>query len=152
MDEPKSLSVGDLARLVSERRRTDGLSLREAATDAGVSFNTLARIERGRLPDLVHFVKVVAWLGLAPESFFNPPRTRAQSTPEIISWHLRSDRGLSDEAATKIAAIVLDLYSALVREERSIAIHLRAAKTFEPEAANLLAELLNRFQNRLTAE
>jgi predicted transcriptional regulator len=50
-------SVEQLGELVRERRAREGLSLRQAAATSHVSFNTLARVERGRVPDLTRFAK-----------------------------------------------------------------------------------------------
>jgi transcriptional regulator with XRE-family HTH domain len=147
-DEP--LQMEQLASLVESYRDEHGLSLREAAAEAGVSFNTLARVERGQTPDLTSFRKIVDWLGVPPERFFAPRRRRSESTPALVAQHLLADPDLPDEAATKIASIVEDLYVALVRRDDRLAVHLRAARTFEPEAAEMLATMLTDMQRALT--
>jgi hypothetical protein len=43
------------------------------------------------------------------------------------------------------------MYDALNREERRIAVHLRAAKTFTPPAMRLLADVLSGMQEALEA-
>lgn len=147
------LRVEDLGALIKERRSKEGLSLREAAEQAEVSFNTLARVERGHIPDLANFRRIVAWLGVSPDRFFEPPQRRWESTPDIIAMHLQADPHLSHEAAQRIAMIVRDLYSVLVRqEENRLALHLRAARTFDPRAANLLARLLTGMERALASE
>lgn len=148
----KPLRAEELGQLVRQRRVKDGLSLRDAAKQAEVSFNTLARVERGHIPDLANFRRIVDWLGVSPDRFFEPPLRWWESTPDVIAKHLQSDPHLSDEAAGRIAEIVRDLYSVLVRQDDRLAIHLRAAKTFKPRAANLLAELLEEMQRVLLSE
>ena len=63
-------------------------------------------------------------------------------TIEVIARHLRSDRSLSEEAASKIAKIVEEMYHRLATEDLRLAVHLRSAKTFTPAAGALLAEIL----------
>jgi transcriptional regulator with XRE-family HTH domain len=139
MTEPVDISV--LKAGVREHRERLGLSLR-AAADCDVPFNTLARVEKGHLPDLANFRRIVTWLGLAPEQFFQPPNLRTESTPEIIAHHLSRDPNLSDAAAGRIAALVRELYNSLAVPPREVQVRLRAAPTFKPEASRLLGELL----------
>ena len=111
VDEPVDIST---LKRVSDCTGKNCLSLR-AAADCDVPFNTLARVEKGHLPDLANFRRIVIWLGLAPEQFFQPPRVRTENTPEIIAHHLSRDPNLSDSAASQIAGLVRDLYSNLAR-------------------------------------
>jgi transcriptional regulator with XRE-family HTH domain len=149
-EEP--LQIDQLATLVAARRTKDGLNLREAAELAGVSFNTLSRVERGHTPDLKSFRNIVDWLGVPADRFFSPARRRWESTPEVVEQQLLSDPALPDDAARKIAGIVADLYRALVSRDQQLAVHLRAAPTFEPRAADLLAGMLDDMQAKLIAE
>ena len=149
MDEPVDISV--LQTRIKQHRDKLGLSLRAAAADCDVPFNTLARVEKGHLPDLANFRRIVTWLGLAPEQFFQPPRIRTENTPEIIADHLSRDPNLSDTAAEQIAALVRELYSNLARPPRAVQIRLRAAPTFTPGASRLLGDLLDAMQEKLTA-
>lgn len=137
-----SFDVAELKNLVRTRRSRDRLSLRAAAAEAGVSFNALARVEKGYLPDLANFRRIVAWLGVGPERFFEPPQVRSQNTPDVIASHLSRDPHLSDEAAERIARLVADMYAALARRPAAAGIRLRAASTFTPEAADALGRLL----------
>lgn len=150
MDEPVDISV--LMTRVREHRETLGLSLRAAAADCDVPFSTLARVEKGHLPDLANFRRIVSWLGLAPEQFFQPPRIRTENTPEIIAHHLSRDPNLSDAAAGQIAALVRELYNSLARPRQQMQVRLRAAPTFKPEASRLLGGLLSDMQDKLVAD
>lgn len=147
MDDPVDLET--LQARIRRRRAELGLSLRAAAEEADVPFNTLARVEKGHLPDLANFRRIVLWLGLAPEQFFQPPRIRTESTPDLIAHHLTRDPNLSDAAAERIAALVRDLYTNLAQTRQEVQVHLRAAATFVPEASTLLGELLETMQRKL---
>ncbi|WP_173062344.1 helix-turn-helix domain-containing protein [Phytohabitans houttuyneae] len=149
VDEPIDIKM--LGRLVrAERERRGRLSLRAAAEQAEVPFNTLARVEKGDLPDLANFRRIVHWLGLPPERFFEPPQIRTENTPEVIAYHLARDPNLTDAAAEKIAGLVRELYTNLAGTDRGMRVHLRAATTFNPEASRKLAELLEQMQQKLT--
>jgi transcriptional regulator with XRE-family HTH domain len=150
MDEPIDIkALGVLVR--KERERRGRLSLRAAAEQAEVPFNTLARVEKGDLPDLANFRRIVAWLGIPPERFFQPPQIRTENTPDVIAYHLARDPNLTDAAAEKIAGLVRELYTNLATADRGVRIHLRAATTFTPQASRKLGDLLERMQRRLTA-
>jgi transcriptional regulator with XRE-family HTH domain len=150
MDEP--VDIDALRVRVRQRRKELGLSLRAAAAESDVPFNTLARVEKGDLPDLANFRRIVAWLGLSPELFFQPPRIRTENTPEIIAHHLSRDPNLTDQAARHIAGLVRELYTSLARPPQEARIRLRAAPTFKPEASRLLGELLEEMQSKLTGD
>jgi transcriptional regulator with XRE-family HTH domain len=138
---------------VKDRRDTKELGLRAAAKEAGVSFNTLARVEKGHVPDIETFSRLARWIGRAPADFFDQGSITADSTPDLIEAHLRGDSALSPEAAGRIAGIVREFYQQLARPaEVATACHLRAASTFAPEASVLLAELLREMHDALLAE
>ncbi|MCC6179451.1 MAG: helix-turn-helix transcriptional regulator [Chloroflexi bacterium] len=138
--------------MVREKRRVGQLSLREAGAEAGVAFNTLARVEAGHIPDLQTFRRIVDWLGLSASEFFGEAQNRQVSTPDVIASHLLADPSLSPGSAERIAGLVRDLYAALARPAMTTAIHLRAAKTFKPHAANMLADILTELDESLAAE
>ena len=136
MAEPLS----QLGARLKARRRAKRLSLRDLADQTGVSFNTLSRVERGHVPDLKNFQRIVDWLEIPPETFFAPDEP-ASSTPQSIARHLLADKRLSEDAASKIAEVVNEMYGKLAKEPL-LAAHLRSAKTFTPEASAKLAEVL----------
>ncbi len=144
-NEPNISRLGGMLRT---RRREKRLSLRDLAAEIGVALNTLSRIERGHVPDLKNFQRVVDWLEVPANSFLDAEVDRTP-TPEMIARHLRSDRRLSADAAAKIAEIVEDMYRQLVGDRRPLAVHLRSAKTFTPAAGALLSEILHEMQAEL---
>lgn len=140
--------LDDLGPLLSQRRAELGLSLREVSAQCGVPVATLSRVEQGRTPDLANFRRIIEWLGLPPDRFLLAT-TRSASTPDVISEHLRLDPTLSPADADKIAGLVRTMYEALHQQERRLAVHLRAAKTFTPPAMRLLGDLLADMQEAL---
>lgn len=142
--------LAELGPRLSRRRAELKLSVREAAADAGVPVATFSRVENGRMPDLGTFQKLVAWMGVSPDTFFEPSAA-AVSTPAAIAEHLRADPALDPEAATRIASLVEEMYANLAARERRVAIHLRAAKTFNPLALQKLTSILDDIQLALEA-
>ena len=149
----ETLRIRDLAKLLRDRRATKGFGLRAAAEEAGVSFNTLSRVERGHVPDIETFSRLARWVGRSPADFLKPESVTSDSTPEFIEARLRGDTALSSDAAEAIAGIVKELYDRLARPaEVATAFHLRAASTFRPEASALFSELLVEMHQALLAE
>jgi transcriptional regulator with XRE-family HTH domain len=142
-------NAAELGAMLKSRRRAKRLTLRDLADEIDVSLNTLSRVERGYLPDLRNFQRIVDWLEVPAEIFLEPSGDEL-TTPAVIARHLRSDQRLSREAASKIAGLVEDMYRNLV-EEPKLAVHLRSAKTFTPAAGVLLSEMLSDMQAALTA-
>ena len=145
------LELSDLGRLVLDERGRRGMSLREAALATGIPFNTLARVEKGHVPDLPKFKRLVEWCGADIRQFFEI-QEKTTATSDVIAEHLRADRNLPPEAAERIAGIVGDLYQALARPQGVAAVHLRAAKTFRPDAAHALGALLSDLNQALMEE
>ena len=145
------LELSDLGRLVLAERSQRGMSLREAALAIGIPFNTLARVEKGHVPDLPKFKRLVEWCGADINQFFEI-QEKATATTDVIAEHLRADRNLPPGAAERIAGIVGDLYQALARPQEIAAVHLRAAKTFRPDAVRALGSLLNDLNQALKEE
>lgn len=54
------------AGLVREHRTGLGLSYREAEVDSGVDKASICRVERGIVPTLPNFAKIVRWIGADP--------------------------------------------------------------------------------------
>lgn len=142
-----SVNVEMLARLLKEKRERAGLSIRQAAAEANVSFSTFGRVERGNQPDLTTFVALCAWLGVPPRDFFTPIAERQRDTVEKVAEHLSADERLPREASEKIVALVRDMYDALSRQadterENFLAMHLRAASVMRPGVPQRLTALL----------
>jgi transcriptional regulator with XRE-family HTH domain len=143
MPEP----IANLAAILKARRREKRLSLRDLADQTGVSFNALSRVERGHIPDLKNFQKIVDWLEMPAEAFLESE----QSTPRAIARHLQADHRLSETAATKITELVEEMYHRLAGGEDTVAVHLRSAQMFTPRAGAMLADMLSEMQTKLVA-
>lgn len=129
------------------------MSLRAAADEAEVPFNTFSRVERRYMPDLGSYARLTAWLGLDAGVFFpDPARRRHDGTADTIREHLHADPFLTEEAAERIAGVVADLYRNYATSPTQTEIHLRASSTFTPEAASRLAGTLEQIQDRLLAD
>ena len=147
------LRIERLAKMLKDRRHTKGIGLRAAAAEARVSFNTLARVEAGHVPDIETFSRLARWVGRSPADFFGTGSITAESTPDVIETHLRSDAALSADGAERIAGIVREAYDLLAQpKEIAAACHFRAAATFKPEASALFAGLLQEMRDALLAE
>ena len=145
------LDLSDLGSLVAAERSKRGMSLREAAVTLEIPFNTLARVEKGHVPDLPKFKRLVEWCGADIQQFFEA-NEKTSATTDIIAEHLHADRNLPPEAANRIADIVNELYQVLARPQKIAAAHLRAANTFRPDAARALGMLLNDMNEALVQE
>lgn len=58
----------DLGRLILEKRKERRLAIRPAAREVGISHSTLARVEKGFMPDLESYDKIRKWLGFVEEA------------------------------------------------------------------------------------
>lgn len=141
-------NVHPLSVMLRTRRREQRLSLRDLAAVIGVSLNTLSRVERGHVPDLRNFQRIVDWLDVPADSMLVAEADQAV-TPEVIARHLRADRLLSADAAALISKIVEEMYHELAGSRRPLDVHLRSAKTFTPAAGALLAEILHEIHAEL---
>src|SRR5207248_9605392 len=89
----------DLGDRVRAKRRSKGLSIREAAAEVGVSAPTISRVERGHLPERENLLRLARWaeLQIDPVLHDNARRTRnaavhgpEASTVEAVELHLRA--------------------------------------------------------------
>jgi transcriptional regulator with XRE-family HTH domain len=107
-----TIDVAELASRLRIRRLEQGLSVRQAASAAGVSYTTLSRVLRGNhLPDPENLVLLIKWLDISLEQL-----TRGQTdgdrtmqpeneeehdfgthTPENVAHLLLTDRALRPE-------------------------------------------------------
>ena len=150
MSDLHTPQLGDTLKAERRRRR---LSLREVSYETGISVNTLSRVERGYLPDLKNYQRLVEWLGVPADTFLEPSTPESPAgTLDLVARHFRSDPSLTAEAAEKLTSLVQDMYSKLVSERPRLAVHMRSAKTFTPAAGVLLADILNDMQAALETE
>lgn len=101
------MPLEDLGRLVFAKRSESGIGIRAAAREVGISHATLARIEKGFLPDLENYQKICRWLGIEVDAA--PALSRAGSTPQV---HFRRKKTASPETAAALARMILTAQAA----------------------------------------
>lgn len=116
------IDIQELARMIRAKRGKRGLRAvaQEIEQEAGeVSASTLSRIEQGKVPDLDTFIKLCKWLGVSADHFTieNENRNTQESTPEIITAHLRADRTLDPQTAEALVIMIEMAYNAVDRGE-----------------------------------
>jgi transcriptional regulator with XRE-family HTH domain len=109
-----------LGELVRRRRKAEGLSLREAAEQMGVSAPTLQRVEAGQPPNSANLVRITGWLQIGVDDILKKGRKPAKDLATVaqIQVHLRADPNLSPDAAEAIADAVQKLYAAFSKQGR----------------------------------
>lgn len=138
----ETLNQPALGQALRAERRRRRMSLRDLADEIDVSFNTLSRVERGHLPDLANYNRIVTWLN-GPGLSLIGGQTRARTnTPELVAKHLYTDPRLTPEHANEIMSLVQAMYEKLAAPKPAFAVHLRSGQTFLPEAGSLLASAL----------
>jgi len=95
------MPLEDLGRLVLARRDKLGLGIRGAAKEVGISHATLARVEKGFLPDLENYEKIRRWLGIEAEPVTSKP---AANVPQV---HFRRDKTATPATAAVLARMIL---------------------------------------------
>lgn len=96
------MPLEDLGRLILAERAKRDLGIRAAAKEVGISHATLARVEKGFLPDLENYEKIRAWLGIADTPV-------AQSAPggRVPQVHFRRESTATPETAAALARMIL---------------------------------------------
>jgi transcriptional regulator with XRE-family HTH domain len=150
MTAPRTPQLGDALKTERRNRR---MSLRDVSDETGVSINTLSRVEHGHLPDLKNYQRLVDWLQVPADTFFETEQPdNPTGTLDLVARHFRSDQSLTPDAAEKLTAMVQNMYNKLVSERPRLAVHMRSAKTFTPAAGALLGDILNDMQTALNAQ
>lgn len=148
------LDISQLGPMLKDRR--GDLSIRQAANDAGVSFSTFARVESGAQPDLATFSRLCSWLGVSAGRFFTKPPERNITPLDGAVAHLFADPRLTPDTASKLSAVLRDMYEALAsqREEPSsvVACHLRATNVMRPGVPDRVASILQDMRDEIASQ
>ena len=140
------------ARLKTERRK-QRLSLRDLADETGISLNTLSRVERGYMPDLKNYQKIVDWLGVPADTFLDADIDQDPiETPEVIARHLRADSRLGPAAAAKIVSVVQEMYESSQRNGQQSQYTCAQPKPSPPKLERCSRSILSEMQQNLLAE
>ena len=106
------------------RDRRGGRGIREVAQEIGVSPATLTRVEAGRLPDLLTFKKLCAWLKVNPADILGIPTQNTSenplgdAAPVEAAVHLRAEQALPQAAAADLAQLIVFAHRELARRIR----------------------------------
>ena len=96
------MPLEDIGRLVLAKRTERGLGIRAAAKEVGISHATLARVEKGFLPDLENYEKICTWLGIETGAEVSKGTTR--NAPQV---HFRREKTATPETAAALARMIL---------------------------------------------
>lgn len=101
-----SVDIGKLIEALKRKREAEGLSLRKLSAQIGVSFSTLARIERGDgAPDNNSLLRILDWLGADGEE-------AGLKFDNVALVHFRASKNV----ASKTTQCLLDAAHALKRQ------------------------------------
>jgi len=96
------MPLEDLGRLVLEKRSKLELGIRGAAKEIGISHATLARVEKGFLPDLANYEKIRRWLGIEEK-----PVARQPTVANVPQVHFRREKTATPATAAALARMIL---------------------------------------------
>ncbi len=114
-----SVDIAAFYAALDRKRQAEGVSWRALGRELGVPASTFTRMTRGAGPDVDAFAVLLHWLGMPVAAFLVPPPDDAMDAEptlapvDAIGFQLRSDRGLSREAAGAIEQVVRVAYQAL---------------------------------------
>jgi transcriptional regulator with XRE-family HTH domain len=112
------INVDLVSELLRSKRTRGCLSLRDAATEIGVSAPTLQRLEAGQLPTASTLLKLSQWLGVAVDDLsLAQNREKHRDTIEQIEILLRADPNLDSKAAATIASVARQVYDGFKRQK-----------------------------------
>jgi len=113
------MALFGLGKMLMERRGSRGV--REVASEIGISPATLSRVEGGKLPDLLTFQKICAWLKVDPAEILKIPLERTKNTgvdpvfDQVAAIHFKADSTLTQQAATDLSFLILAARKELAR-------------------------------------
>jgi Helix-turn-helix. len=130
MAKKNLVNTAELGSAVRRRRDQEGLSLRDAAQETGVSASTLSRIENGAgKPDADNIARLTTWLDMPIERVMSRGNLGVgdpkpviyyphESTPEVVEAHLRADRHLTPETAKALSELFRVAYTQFSRSDK----------------------------------
>lgn len=117
----------ELGDRIRAKRRSKGLSIRQAAEETGVSAPTLSRVERGtHLPERENLLRLARWAGIRIDPDVHAgARARNRvvhdpgaSTLEAVELHLRADKNLKREDADALTEMFRVAYEHLAGKQK----------------------------------
>ena len=107
------MPLEDMGRLILDKRNKLGLGIRAAAREVGISHATLARVEKGFLPDLENYEKIRRWLGIADKAAL--AKTGTANTPHV---HFRRKKTATSETAAALARMIIAAQAAWPKDSK----------------------------------
>jgi transcriptional regulator with XRE-family HTH domain len=109
-----------LGMLIRNERRRNGISLRTAGQQTGISASALSRLERGFAPTYETLTKLAVWLGCTVDTLLLGGEAAAgdmyrMTTLDTVEMLLRSDDRLTVEGADVLVGLIRQVYAALTR-------------------------------------
>lgn len=114
-----SVDIAAFYGALDRQRQAEGLSWRGLGRMLEIPASTFTRLSQGAGPDVDAFAVLLHWLGKPVSVFLDPPQedavreTEERDTVDAIGVHLRSDQGLTPEAAEAIERMVRVAYQTL---------------------------------------
>lgn len=106
------MPLEDIGRLILEKRNKLGLGIRAAARQVGISHATLARVEKGFLPDLENYEKICQWLEIQRKNIV--AQNNNATVPQV---HFRREKTATPETAAALARMILAAQAAWAKDE-----------------------------------
>jgi transcriptional regulator with XRE-family HTH domain len=104
---PNTVNYEALGRLLRDYRVREGISLRSAALQTGISPSTLSRVESGKTMELMHVIALADWLGVSVKEFASEP---VGNLPRKVKAMLLADPKLGRDEADVLGATFSTLY------------------------------------------
>jgi transcriptional regulator with XRE-family HTH domain len=92
------------------QRKRGSMGVRAAASEIGISFATISRIENGRVPDLETLKKICRWLRIDPASYLGSKKDQTKASPLSVQVVFKKDRAVSPRTSRALAKLIEAAY------------------------------------------
>lgn len=117
MDKSGRFDAEGFYDALDAERQARRLNWKQVAAATGVSASSLTRMAQGRRPDVDSLAALTSWSGLAADDFVRTEGAKSEPEPLAkITTYLRSDKNLSDEAATALDELIKATYERLRKD------------------------------------
>jgi len=95
----------ELSLKLKQKRGNRGI--REVAEEIGIGHATLSRIESGKQPDMMTFIKICKWLGIDPNTILGFTDKQSPSPEAMPVAHFRAKKTMNPDTARHLAELIL---------------------------------------------
>jgi transcriptional regulator with XRE-family HTH domain len=119
-----AVDAAQLAARVRAKREAEGLSLRAAGKELGMSAATISRVESGEhLPERDHLLRLADWAGMPLGAAGRRRRNQIvhgddASTVEAVELHLRADKDLDPDDAEILVQLMRTAYAQMSKRRK----------------------------------